>query len=97
MGSIAGANCEYCIITEDDPGEEDLMDICREIGDYVSGAGGKYEIIADRKQAIRRAIELIDDNTLLFIPGKGREARQKRGTEYVEIPSDVEVVSEFLI
>lgn len=96
MGELAGANCEYCILTEDDPGEEDVNEICREIGRHVEKAGGKFEIVTDRAEAIRKAIAMLDDDTLLFIPGKGREARQKRGTEYVEIPSDVETVSRYI-
>ena len=37
-----------------------------------------------------------DRPSILLITGKGRETRQKRGREYVEVPTDVEYVQTFL-
>ena len=34
--------------------------------------------------------------TVLLLTGKGRETRQKRGTEYIDTPTDVEYVQAFL-
>lgn len=96
LGTIAGRNCEYAIITEEDYGEEDVYKICNEIGSYVEAAGGRYEVIADRPEAVKKAISMTDENTILFIPGKGRETRLKRGIQYVDAPSDVELVKKYL-
>ena len=96
LGTIAGRNCTYTIVTEEDYGEEDVNKICREIGEFVSAAGGKFEIITDRVEAIRKAITLMDDDTILFLPGKGRETREKRGIEYIDTPSDADVVIEYM-
>ena len=96
LGTIAGMNCVHSIITEEDFGEENVYKICSEIGGYVEAAGGSYEIIADRAEAIKKAVSLTDDDTILFIPGKGRETRLKRGTQYVDAPSDVELVQKYL-
>ena len=96
LGTIAGQNCVYSIITEEDYGEEDVDKICREIGEFVAAAGGKYEIITDRVEAIRKAITLMDDDTILFLPGKGRETREKRGIQYIDTPSDADVVIEYM-
>lgn len=96
LGTIAGKYCEYCIITEEDYGEEDVNKICNEIAGFVDAAGGKYEIITDRVEAIKKAISLMDDDTILFLPGKGRETREKRGNQYIPTPSDAEVVEENL-
>ena len=96
LGTIAGQNCVYSIITEDDCGEEDVNAICEEIAGFVRAAGGEYEILTDRMEAIRKAITLMDDDTILFIPGKGRETRLKRGTQYIDAPSDVDVVQKYL-
>ena len=52
--------------------------------------------IRDREEAIREAIEAADDQTVVLITGKGRETRQKRGTQYIQTPSDVEYVEKFL-
>ena len=96
LGTIAGKNCIYSVITEEDYGEEDVNKICREIGEFVAAAGGKFEIITDRVEAIRKAITLMDDDTILFLPGKGRETREKRGIQYIDTPSDADVVMEYL-
>ena len=96
LGTIAGQNCSYSIITEEDYGEEDVNKICEEIAVHVEAAGGAYEIITDRVEAIKKAITFMDDDTILFLPGKGRETREKRGNAYVDTPSDVEVVEQYL-
>ncbi len=96
LGTIAGHNCEYSIITEEDYGEEDVNKICREIGEFVAAAGGRFEIITDRVEAIKKAITLMDDDTILFLPGKGRETREKRGILYIDTPSDADVVIEYM-
>ena len=96
LGTIAGHNCTYSVITEEDYGEEDVNKICREIGEFVAAAGGKFEIITDRVEAIKKAITLMDDDTILFLPGKGRETREKRGIQYIDTPSDADVVIEYL-
>ena len=38
----------------------------------------------------------MDDDTILFLPGKGRETREKRGIKYIDTPSDADVVIEFM-
>lgn len=96
LGTIAGRNCIYSIITEEDYGEEDVNKICNEIAGFVESAGGVYEIITDRVEAIKKAISLMDDDTILFLPGKGRETREKRGNQYIDTPSDADVVEEYL-
>ena len=96
LGTIAGHNCSYSIITEEDYGEEDVNKICSEIAGFVKAAGGKCEIITDRVEAIKRAITLMDDDTILFLPGKGRETREKRGIRYIDTPSDADVVIEYM-
>ncbi len=96
LGTIAGQNCSYSIITEEDYGEEDVNKICSEIEGFVKAAGGNCEIITDRVEAIKKAIDLMDDDTILFLPGKGRETREKRGIEYIDTPSDADVVMEYL-
>ena len=96
LGTIAGKCCEYTIVTEEDYGEEDVNKICREIGEFVAAAGGRFEIITDRVEAIKKAITLMDDDTILFLPGKGRETREKRGIEYIDTPSDADVVIEYM-
>ncbi len=96
LAEIAGRYSAKIYITEEDAGEEDVMDICREIAFNVKKTGCPYEIEIDRGEAIRKAIEEADANTVILLTGKGRETRQKRGVEYIDCPSDVEYVMEYL-
>ena len=96
LGEIAGQNARLCIITEDDPGEEPIEKICSEIAGYVESVGGKSESVYIRGDAIKRAFELADDNTIVIVTGKGPEKWIKRGTQFVEVPSDVEYVHKYI-
>lgn len=96
LGEIAGKYANKVFITEEDAGEEPVMKICEEIAGHVRSEGCDYEIIVDREEAIKEAIDTADDNTIVLITGKGRETRQKRGGQYVKTPSDVEFVKQLL-
>ena len=89
MGTIAGRNCVKAYITEQHPGEEDVVKICNEIAAYVETEGGCFEVVPDRGEAIRRAVSEVKDGVVLVI-GRGREKKQKRGLRYVATPSDVD-------
>ena len=96
LGELAGKYADKVFITEEDAGEEPVMKISEEIAGYVKPFDCQCQIIVDREEAIRQAIETADDNTVVLITGKGRETRQKRGTQYIDTPSDVEYVEKFL-
>ena len=93
---IAGRYSPKVYITEEDPGEEDVMDICREIAKNLKKTGCPYEIEPDRGEAIRKAISEAGEDTVILLTGKGRETRQKRGVEYIDCPSDVDYVLQYL-
>ena len=93
LGEVAGANSDFIILTEEDSGEEDTVSICREIAQYVAC---DYSIEPNRGEAIRRAILSCQSPTVLLITGKGAETRQKRGSEYIDTPSDVDYVHTYL-
>lgn len=96
LGELSGKYSDKVYITEEDPGEEPLNDICREIAKHVEAAGGEYEIIEDRGEAIRRAILNSDGKSVVLVTGKGNETRQKRGTEYIPCMTDVEYTLKYL-
>ena len=96
LGDLAGRYSDHVFITEEDAGEESLMKICEEIAEHVQKHRCECSIIPDRKEAIRRAIADADRDTVVLVTGKGRETRQKRGTKYIDTPSDVDYVQEFL-
>ncbi|MDR1068008.1 MAG: UDP-N-acetylmuramoyl-L-alanyl-D-glutamate--2,6-diaminopimelate ligase [Clostridiales Family XIII bacterium] len=92
LGEIAGRNCDFCILTEEDAGEEPVLDICSEIAEHVSAQGCPYEIIEDREAAIARVLDICRGDYVILITGKGRETRQKRGILYIDTPSDIDYV-----
>ena len=96
LGEIAGKYSDLVVLTEEDSGEEDTLSICRQIAAHVAEQGGAYLIEPNRGEAIRQAVLSCDRPSILLITGKGRETRQKRGREYVEVPTDVEYVQTFL-
>ena len=96
LALIAGEFSQKVYITEEDPGEEPVGQISAEIAENVKVTGCEYEIIDDRGEAIRKAIMDCKEPTVILVTGKGDETRQKRGTEYIDCPSDVEYTKKFL-
>lgn len=96
MGTVAGQYADYAYLTMDDPGYEAVEDICKEIARYVEEQNCPYEIVVDRGEAIRKAVEHAKGKTLLLITGKGADTNQKIGNEYVDAPSDGEYVKKYL-
>lgn len=77
LGLVAGEEADFSIITEEDPGHEDPMKICKEIASFVEQAGGKYTIICDRKKAIQYALSILKKGDILVLAGKGNETFMK--------------------
>lgn len=96
LGTIAGKYAKKVFLSAEDPGYEPANDISEEIAGYVKAQNCAYEIIEDRGEAIKKAIESADGKTLLLVTGKGGETRQKYGSEYVDCTSDVEYVKRYL-
>ena len=96
LSEIAARYADLVIITEEDPGEEDVLAISREMAAHVENVGCDYSIEPDRGQAIRMAVMGCEEPTVILITGKGAETRQKRGTAYVDCVSDVEYTKTYL-
>ena len=93
MGNIATELSDYVILTNDNPRTEDEKKI---MDDIVSGIKkDNYEIIYDRALAIRKGLELLNDNDTLLILGKGHEDYQIIGHEKIHL-SDKEEVLKFI-
>lgn len=79
MGKLAAKYADIIIATSDNPRSEDPEAILAEIEAGILAdltPGKKYENIAERKQAIKRAIELAKPNDIVIIAGKGHETYQ---------------------
>ena len=87
MGRIAGEMADIAIATSDNPRSENPDAILAEVeSGLVTSGATKYLKIADRREAIRRSIELANPGTVVVIAGKGHETTQVIGT--LELPFD---------
>lgn len=96
LGTVAGKYSDYAYITTDDPAFESVIDISKEIAQYVEKEGTAYEIIEDRKQAIQTALEHQADKKIVLAIGKGHEEIMIIKGEYVPIQTDESIIQEFI-
>lgn len=83
MGRIAGTYSDYCIITSDNPRGEKQEEIAAQIEEGIYETHCIYEIIDDRKEAIRRAIDIYEKGDAILIAGKGHEDYQIIGDKKI--------------
>ena len=74
MGKLSTRLSDYVIFTSDNPRYEDELDI---INDMISELDiDNYEIESNREKAIKRGIQLLSNNDILMVLGKGHENYQ---------------------
>lgn len=73
MGEIAGKYCNQIILTNEDPYDEDPIQIINQIEKGAMGAEVPIVKILDRKEAIKKALEMARPGDTLIITGKGCE------------------------
>ncbi len=95
MAAIAEQYCEHVILTNEDPYDEDPKEI---IDDMVKGMSdiSKLTVIMDRKEAIRKAIELTPQGGYVLVSGKGTDPYIMEAGGKKTPWSDAEVVQELL-
>lgn len=98
MGEVSGRLADRIYVTEDDPAEENIADICKEITDFIDCIGGKdkYKVVYDREEAIKTAIEDVRDTAVIILAGKGAETHQKRGLVSEPYASDAVLAQKYL-
>jgi len=74
MGEISTNLSTYVIFTSDNPRFENPMDILDDI--TVNLDKNNYEIEANRENAIKKGIQLLTNNDILMVLGKGHEKYQ---------------------
>jgi len=74
MGGVASRLADFSILTSDNPRSEQPGAILDDIRRGFASAA--CEVIEDRRQAIGRGIELVQDGDILLIAGKGHEDYQ---------------------
>ena len=91
MGKIAGEHSDYVIATSDNPRTEDPYAILKEVEEGIKETECPYEVIENRRSAIRRAVSVAEPGDIILIAGKGHEDYQIIGREKIHF-DDVEEV-----
>ena len=83
MGETAGLFADITILTSDNPRWEDPERILDDIEEGIRDTGGSYVRITDRREAVRYAVSIAEENDIVVLAGKGHEDYQEiRGVRY---------------
>lgn len=98
MGEIAAKYSDLAVVTSDNPRTEEPDKIIQDVVEGVQriASANDYLVIADRRQAINRVIELAQPGDVVVIAGKGHETYQIIGTTKYDF-DDRQVATEALI
>lgn len=87
MGRAAARWSDVVLLTSDNPRSEDPMKILQEVEpgvrEVMRDSPLAYEMVPDRREAIRRAIEIAQPGDLVVIAGKGHEQVQIVGADHI--------------
>ena len=81
MGTVAGQNSDFVIITSDNPRTEDPLKIIEEIELGLKNTGCEYLVVSDRRDAIFQALKKANADDVVLIAGKGHENYQIIGND----------------
>ena len=89
MGKIASEIADSIILTNDNPRSEDPQSI---VNDILAGTKveNDVQVILDRGDAIKSAVQTLGEEEALLIAGKGHETTQVIGSKTLQF-SDIEV------
>ena len=78
MAEVACAHSDKVLLTSDNPRTEDPLEILKDMEAGIKGVAGKKSItIADRREAIKTAVNLSEDGDIILVAGKGHEKYQE--------------------
>lgn len=89
MGHIASEKSDYVILTSDNPRTEDPKKIMEDILKGIKK--DNYEVILDRKEAIKKALDMIEEEDIVLVLGKGHEDYQIIGHEKIHLDDSEEI------
>jgi UDP-N-acetylmuramoyl-L-alanyl-D-glutamate--2,6-diaminopimelate ligase len=95
LGEVACELADLSILTSDNPGTEDPMQIIDEIAAAFGDRRKAYIKIPDRSDAIRCAVSILQKNDILVLAGKGHEEYQLIGREKIPF-SEREIIRDIL-
>lgn len=83
MGEVTGEMADLCVLTCDNPRDEEIRDINNDIKVGLARSNGKYIEIDDRKEAIAYCIKNAQPGDMIVLLGKGHENYQEiKGVKY---------------
>ena len=105
MGALAGNYADLVIFTNEDPYDEDPLQIIEEISDGIHRGGDKHQWrlnrnywkVSDREQAIYKAIREAKKGDVVLITGKGAEEVMAVGLNEFKPFSDRKIAKEALV
>jgi UDP-N-acetylmuramoyl-L-alanyl-D-glutamate--2,6-diaminopimelate ligase len=98
MGYYAALLSDIAIVTSDNPRSEDPMQIMKEVEEGIERANpqSNYMLILDRREAIKKAIEIATKDDVVVIAGKGHETYQLIGDKVIPW-SDKDIAEELIM
>ena len=83
MGDVTGELADLCVLTCDNPRDEEIRDINADIKVGLAKSNGKYIEIDDRKEAIAYCMTHAKPGDMIVLLGKGHEDYQEiKGVKY---------------
>lgn len=83
MGEVTGEMADLCVLTCDNPRDEEIRDINKDIQVGLARSNGKFIEIDDRKEAIAYCITNAEPGDMIVLLGKGHEDYQEiKGVKY---------------
>lgn len=77
MGEVTGEMADLCVLTCDNPRDEEICDINNDIKVGLARSNGKYIEIDDRKEAIAYCMKNAKPGDMIVLLGKGHEDYQE--------------------
>ena len=77
MGEVSGRLSDFTIITSDNPRNEEPDAIIADIVTGISRTSGRHVEIADRREAIKYAVDNAQPGDVIVVAGKGHEDYQE--------------------
>jgi UDP-N-acetylmuramoyl-L-alanyl-D-glutamate--2,6-diaminopimelate ligase len=85
LGESAAQHADLAVFTEEDSRSEDVAVILEAMAGGAEGAGSvrdeTFWLVPDRREAIRRALELAEPGDLVLLAGKGHETTLERRSQ----------------
>ena len=91
MGEIASNYSDYVIFTNDNPRTENPENIMKDILKGVKK--DNYEVCLDRREAIKKALDMIKKDDIVLLLGKGHEDYQILGHTKIHLDDSEEILN----